>query len=172
MINSIYLIIATIIFFTIIGIYELKTKLVKCEVIILNKFENHYFQEKRKKLYKNKESISLNNITYILQKPTFFSNKRIPIYVFEKNQPIPLSFNKINEIIKEDLDILLSKNVIKQLVSHLGLNLNIFLLIFCIVFGVLLGYILGQIFPLHQPQLITNTTQNTITNTLTPIPRP
>jgi hypothetical protein len=86
----------------------------KIKVFILDRYEKTYFLLKTKTLYSFKNDVTVDNNTYILDRPAYFSgNKRI--FFFERDNARPLSFLEGETIDTRKLNILLNSKVIEQL---------------------------------------------------------
>jgi len=86
----------------------------KIKVYLLDRYEKTYFLLKTKTLYSFKNDVTIDNNTYILDRPAYFSgNKRI--FFFEKGNARPLSFIEGDTIDTKKLNILLNSKVIEQL---------------------------------------------------------
>jgi len=87
----------------------------KIKIVLLNRYEKTYFFLKEKKLMHIVENVKIDDNTYILDRPTYFSgNKRI--FFFEKGNSKPLSFIDIETIDAKKLNLLLNSKMIEQLV--------------------------------------------------------
>jgi hypothetical protein len=139
----------------------------KIKVFVLDRYEKTYFLLKTKTLYSFKNDVSIDNNTYILDRPAYFSgNKRI--FFFERGNASPLSFLEGETIDTRKLNILLKSKVIEQLARGVKTPSIDFKSIMYIIIIVIVIIVFFYFFPSF---LSPTSTTASLTPTLTP-PKP
>jgi hypothetical protein len=142
----------------------------KIKVFILDRYEKTYFLLKTKTLYSFKNDVTIDNNTYILDRPTYFSgNKRI--FFFERGNARPLSFIEGDTIDTRKLNILLNAKIIEQLargvktpsIDFKSIMYIVIIAIVIIAFFYFMPYILGP-----STSTVTSTTTATPISPITP----
>jgi len=137
----------------------------KAKIYILDKYEKTYFLSKTKSLYSYRNDISIDNSTYILDKPTYFvGSKRV--YFFEKHNSRPLSFTDTETLDARKLDILLNSKIIEQLARGVrGPSFDFKSIMYIIIIAIVI-IAFFYFFPMF---ISPTTTATTTTTTATPI---
>jgi len=137
----------------------------KVKVVILNKYEKTYFYLKEKKLMNLRETIKIDDDTYVLSKPTYFSaGKRI--FYFEKGNSQPLNFLDANTIDAKKLNLLLNAKVVEQLVKGVrGPSIDFKTIMYIIIIAIVI-----IAFFMFFPSFISPSTPTHVTTTTTATP--
>jgi len=173
LLNSIWFwIIYCIGFTSFILIIWFRLKKWKMKVIILTHEGENYFILKTKKYYSLKDNCTINEKTYILNKPTYREGDK-KVFLFEQDNIEPIRLHEVKVYDSTKTNILFGKEVITQLVRGIqpvNLSVKSFIIILIVVSAIIIFSFVGipLIFPSH-----TTSTATSITHTVSTItPRP
>ncbi|MEM2262453.1 MAG: hypothetical protein QXK24_08380 [Ignisphaera sp.] len=140
-----YYVPVTVVCLTIISLWLYREYTAKTTIIILKNLNGVYNLIHRKKIRWIPETYTYRDKTYVLKFPSYYQNAK-PIYLFELDNPLPLSFQSFDAgLTSEELDNLVTKKFLTNLA--LGLlrekKLDILTFVIGIISGACIGLIIG-----------------------------